>query len=107
MTGRRSRELVTGGGIAVAEILLLELEVRLVNVACDLNGQFILALEVVVDVADRAAGRLRDLLDGDILEALAVEQIQRGILDFAAHLKRLPFSGCKFFAHSSPSVTSG
>ena len=68
--------------------------------AGDLNGQLVLALEVMVDIAHGAARLLGNLLHGYIFKALPVKQIQRHILDAATHLQRLLLAGGESFCHN-------
>ena len=86
------QQLLSAGAIGVRQIRLLQHLIRLVHVLGQLDGQFVLAFEVVIDIAHGAAGGLCDLLHGDVFKALPVKQIQRRLLDPAAHLHSLPLS---------------
>ena len=70
-----------------------------------LNGQLVLAFEIVIDVAHGASGGLGDLLHGDVFKTLPVEQVQGGALDAAAHLQGLAFSCGHSLGHSHSSVS--
>ena len=66
------QQLLSAGAIGVRQIRLLQHLIRLVHVLGQLDGQFVLAFEVVIDIAHGAAGGLCDLLHGDVFKALPV-----------------------------------
>ena len=95
------QQLFPGCAGRIRQIRLLQRQVRRVHMAGDLNGQLVLALEIVIDVAHGAARLLGDLLHGDIFKALPVKQVQRHVLYPAAHLQRLLLARGEFFRHIS------
>ena len=100
------QQLLPGGPGGVRQICLLQLAVCIVHMAGHLNGQLILAFEIVIDVAHGASGGLGDLLHGDVFKALPVKQVQGGALDAAAHLQGLAFSCGHSLGHSRSSCKS-
>lgn len=72
--------------------LLIEVDVEIVQRFRILRRHLFFIFKIAVDGADRGLSRIRNILDGDILESLCFKEIKRTGQDAFPRFQRLLFS---------------